>query len=615
MEQRQSVLTWVLISILTLSVLAACADKKDVPPSSQTSTRQNGKWGAGVYVDNAWSFARDVAGHRIHVLGQKIECVKCHSPTADKMGPVTPDRCASCHQKEGHIEHASAEAAKRFGAGSKADCTTCHAFSLEGTRRAEALLNEPPRVPIDGGAGKAALGKDLLGVESYEPSECKRCHAQQQGSLAPVGVHGTQPCLSCHQPHEGAPQSAPCSNCHQGITTSHASHGKSLVETCSTCHEHRHAAAKEALGTCVTCHSKQQPVIPATALFAGGHTQCVGCHKPHEFEKKQAAPCRGCHAQVNVIGAGSVAAHNSCTNCHAPHNVRASAPAACPTCHKDVHSDHPNAAGSCVGCHDPHPNSPLAAGGVPVSACTSCHKFAESDHGAHQGAACTACHKPHAFKLALSNVVTCAGCHAVRVQQVSRNLGHQACAGCHRGLPHRPEPDKVACSSCHQREAALVKPGHARCTGCHEPHSGAQAAPCGSCHRAEQQTAPKGHQLCTNCHEPHVGLPTQKVCADCHRAEQQSAHGRINTGCQTCHRPHGPTGVASVPPCASCHRGGNLPGLHAEPKHQPCTLCHSGHEAAAVSKRTICLSCHKDRADHFPQSPRCAGCHLFTKTP
>ena len=615
MEQRQSLLAWVLIPILLLSAVAACADKKEAPEVSQKAAPQSGQWGAGVYVDKAWNFARDVVGHRIHVQNQKIECTKCHAPTTDKMGPVTPDRCASCHQKEGHIQHAAAEAAKRFGAGTKAVCTNCHAFTLEGARREEALKTEPPRVELDGGPIDGGMGKTPVAVESYQPSECKRCHATQQGALAPVTVHGSQPCLSCHKPHEGAPQSAPCSDCHKDISTSHASHGKSLVEACSTCHEQRHAPAKEALATCVTCHSKQQPVIPASALFAGGHTQCIGCHKPHAFEKKEAAPCRSCHAQVNVIGAGSIAAHNGCTNCHSPHNVRASAPGACATCHQAVHSDHPKAAGNCVGCHDPHPTLNKAGQGVQVSACSSCHKFAASDHGAHKGAPCTGCHKPHGFKLALSNLATCDGCHAARVQQVSSNKGHQACAGCHNGLPHRPEPAKAACNNCHQRQAALVKPGHARCTGCHEPHSGAQATPCASCHRVEQQTAPKGHQVCTNCHEPHVGLPTQKVCADCHRAEQRSAHGQLSGGCQTCHRAHGPTGVASVPACATCHQIQKLPGLHAEPKHRPCATCHSGHEDPAAPKREICVSCHKDRTDHFPQSPRCAGCHLFTKTP
>jgi hypothetical protein len=599
-DKRHAISSWVLVAMLVVAVLAACAEKKEAPT--------NGQWGAGLNVDKAWNIAREVTGHRIHVLKNKIDCTKCHAPTETGMGPVTPDRCISCHEKEGRIEHARAEAEQRFGAGTKAVCTACHAFTLEGTKHDEAMLKgEPERVPIDGGAGKFAFG-----VASYEANDCKRCHKTAQGATPAVVVHGSQPCLSCHKPHEGAPQSAPCSDCHKDISTTHAAQGKTLVEACSMCHEHRHAPAKEALGTCTTCHSEHEPIIPASALFDKGHTECTGCHRPHDFEAKQAAPCRSCHEALNVIGGGRIAAHNGCTNCHSPHNVRATAPAACPTCHKNVHSDHP-AQGACVSCHDPHPSHVSAD--VDVRTCTSCHKFADSDHGAHRDTACPACHKPHEFELELANTQMCSECHSERVHETASNQGHQACTNCHRGLPHHPEVDKVACTSCHHREAGLVNAAHTRCLGCHEPHSGAQGTPCGSCHQAERQSAPAGHQACTNCHEPHAGLPALKACPECHKPEEHSAHGQIASGCETCHRPHGPKGVAAVPTCTNCHALASLPGLHTEAKHQPCTQCHRGHDDPSSMPRQVCVGCHRDRENHFPESPRCVGCHLFTQKP
>lgn len=599
-EKRQAVSTWALVAMLVIAVLAACADKE---PSKK------GQWGEGVYIDKAFAIAREVTGHRIHVVKEKIECSKCHAPSETGMGPVTPDRCVSCHEKEGRIEHAHAQAEQRFGPGTKAICTTCHAFTLEGTKHDEAMLKgAPPRVLMDGGAGKFAFG-----IESYEASDCKRCHATAQGQTPAVVVHGTQPCLSCHKPHEGAPQSAPCDGCHKEIATTHASAGKTLVEVCSTCHEHRHAPAKDALGTCTECHATHEPIIPATALFDKGHTACTGCHKPHDFDAKQAVPCRSCHEELNVIGGGRIGAHNGCTNCHSPHDVKASAFGACANCHKDVHSDHPAQQGACITCHDPHPTRVAAT--VDVRTCTTCHKIADTDHGAHRNTDCTKCHKPHAFGLELANTTLCSDCHSERVHETAVNQGHQTCTNCHAGLPHHPEVDKVACSSCHHKQAGLVNAGHKQCIGCHEPHSGAQGTACASCHKAERQSAPSGHQACTNCHEPHAGLPTLKACPDCHQSEQHSAHGQVSTGCQTCHRPHGPKGVAAVPACTSCHKPSELPGLHAESKHQPCTQCHSGHNDPKAMARSVCVTCHKDRDHHFPESPRCVGCHLFTKTP
>jgi len=48
--------------MLVLAVFAACAEHKEAP--------QKGALGQGVYVDEAWTTARDVTGHRIHVVKQ-----------------------------------------------------------------------------------------------------------------------------------------------------------------------------------------------------------------------------------------------------------------------------------------------------------------------------------------------------------------------------------------------------------------------------------------------------------------------------------------------------------------------------------------------------------------
>ena len=198
-------------------------------------------------------------------------------------------------------------------------------------------------------------------------------------------------------------------------------------------------------------------MIPATALFDGGHTECTGCHKPHDFDSKKALGCASCHTQVSLLGGGKIAAHNGCTNCHSPHNVRGTPSGACANCHKNVSPTHPakGGPGGCVGCHDPHPNVAAGTGGIHAASgandCTSCHKMADSEHAFHKGVACESCHKPHDFKIALGNLTLCGACHANRVTQVAANAAHKACTQCHQGLPHKPEAQQVGCATCHGR--------------------------------------------------------------------------------------------------------------------------------------------------------------------
>lgn len=607
---RRAATIW-LIAGLLFALVAAC---------SEAEGPRDGKWGHGVYVQEAWRIARAVTGHRLHVGKHKQACSTCHAMTEDGMGEVEPSRCAACHEKQAHIEHASKEAAARLGAGVKADCTNCHAFTLDGSGHEEALrILDAPRPPgVMGSGGSAGAGGSSAlnpAVPAYGPGDCKRCHATQQGDVPPVAVHGTQECLSCHRPHEDAkPQSAPCADCHSQVHTNHATKDKTPTQVCQTCHADQHASAAAAGTGCASCHSTQQPLIPATALFDGGHTACIGCHRPHDFDPKLAGDCRTCHGDQNVIGGGRIAAHDRCISCHAPHDVKASPAQACASCHQSVHPDHPKRgeAGTCVGCHDPHPAT--AHAGSSAKNCSSCHQFAASDKAAHGGVECVKCHQPHQFKLQQAQHAVCSGCHAARVQQVTVNAGHQACQSCHAGLPHRPQAMMKGCPTCHQSEQAQVNAGHQQCQSCHEPHSGARQKDCASCHKPEAATAPKGHQACTSCHQPHSGSLGGKVCATCHKQEAASPHGKLQQGCTNCHRPHGPDGVASAPACTTCHERAKLPGLHSEPKHQPCNRCHSGHGEEPSMLREACLSCHQDRKTHFPEAKRCANCHLFTPT-
>ena len=590
---------------LRRSTLALLASVVCLVMACSDSEQHGASVGRGVNVQLAWRTARGIDGHQVHVVKQHVQCTQCHDLTATAIGTVSPSRCATCHQKESAIHHGEKEAVERFGAGMKADCTLCHAFTdgrnahskLTAAERAGPSLEGSPNRPSHAG---------------FKATDCISCHAVQQGSTPAVVVHGSSDCVSCHRPHEDAtPKPGPCASCHHDITTSHASLGKSAEQVCTTCHQHQHAPASDALGTCVTCHATQQPIVPASALFAGGHTACVGCHRPHDFGKQAAESCRTCHAGVTVLAAAIAPAHNQCTNCHSPHDVRGSPALACAGCHVGVHADHPkqSLAGACVGCHDAHPAS--AEAHELARPCSSCHQTAHEDKDFHLGVACTLCHKPHGFELASVGHGLCSSCHAGEVARAEEHSGHQNCAGCHRGLPHHPASLLATCETCHASEQHDANRGHQVCTKCHEPHSGTFAAGCAGCHEAEAHSAPAGHAQCLNCHQPHSGS-TQKVsCVGCHAPEAQSKHGQITGGCANCHVPHGPKGVLAPPACTTCHEPPKLLGLHQIAKHQTCSKCHTGHGDQPSLARDACLSCHADKKTHFPDAPRCASCHLF----
>ena len=589
--------SWLLLVALVVAAALACSESG---PHEDTKLKP----ASGVYVRSAWTVARRVIGHRVHVNDRSIACASCHDLAGGGVGAVTPSRCAKCHAREARIDHASAQGRARFGVGSPSDCTSCHAFTLP------ADAAPPVAAPLDMDGGPP------LGPDS---GACKRCHEQPQGHTPAVKVHAKGDCLGCHRPHDDAtPKAGDCKSCHAEVSTTHTA-GHTTIEVCTTCHEHLHSPASDASVACATCHATQQPLVPKTALFERGHSACVSCHEPHGASAAPTSCSSGaCHGALPVMGAASVQAHAVCTSCHQPHDVRGSAVQACAGCHANVHPEHPARAGGCTSCHQPHPQGAMSlaqAGAVTVPsarACTSCHQVAGADHDLHRGVACTSCHAPHGFTIALGDKPGCRRCHEAELSHTFANSGHQACEGCHSGLPHHPEVAATTCTGCHAHEHELASAHHAPCTSCHEPHAGAVKQPCSSCHAAEARSAPAGHQACTHCHEAHSGARIAS-CATCHAREAATPHGKLDGGaCTECHRPHGPNGVGKPPACASCHQTNALPGLHTVGEHRACARCHTEHGATVADPRAACLGCHADRREHFPSAPRCTSCHLFT---
>src|SRR5690606_17079725 len=227
----------------------------------------SGAVGEGVYISEEWQTARSVSGHHVHVVPEGVACTECHELTDTEIGAVVPSKCAKCHARESQIVHAPQHARQLFGPSSTSDCTLCHAFTT--------------KLP--------SMGRAVGAQGIIEAGDCAKCHLSQQGDTPAVQVHHTQQCLSCHNPHsEREIRSAPCNDCHQDIAISHAAHGKDVVDVCATCHEHQHGPAHVARAGCVSCHQETHPQEFERALFQEGHAECVGCHRPHDFDKQSA---------------------------------------------------------------------------------------------------------------------------------------------------------------------------------------------------------------------------------------------------------------------------------------------------------------------------------------
>lgn len=501
------------------------------------------------------------------ILGAGVAALVTFWPRGPQGVPpqLVPAAWAQYRTSPGHAFHVSQ---------GKAECRDCHDVERDGFKSPgtdvckKCHVKESARAHL-GGPGLAATS--CLTCHQFAPGlpapTCIGCHAKPEGDLSAVVQHATAECTKCHRPHDN-PSIVPadCASCHDERATKHGEHAGS--KGCLDCHG-AHRPATAATVACSSCHA--QPAGPHPA----GHDSCIGCHQPHDFVAGGEQACIRCHGEKTTLAANVAPAHAICTSCHTPHDP-ARAATACVRCHQDIQVEH-GAQEACGTCHTPHGDD---AAVVAVS-CTSCHaKVAVFDTAAHAGGvACEGCHKPHHFA-GLSEKALCGNCHARETTLVATNAGH------------------ADCRSCHGAEVA---------------HAPAPPVACGTCHPAEEKSAPAGHQRCVGCHEPHAGQPLA-TCATCHADKTAGPHATIPGGCETCHRPHGPSGVAAPPGCKTCHAPSSLPALHAAAGHAECSNCHVSSHAPPRSDRATCTgNCHLDKRDHQPTAQVCTGCHVFRR--
>lgn len=278
--------------------------------------------------DRRWIQILNTAGHRVHVVQNKLHCLDCHAKSLHRFRPASRI-CSSCHEKQ---TVAIAGMAKQH-------CTNCHNF----------LASGGSLVP-DRGA-------------------CLWCHATSK--TARVTTEPKSPmqfaCRNCHNPHRpGQNARRQCGTCHRKEAVAALRLGPKHRD-CGTCHR-PHSWKVKGARLCQECHGRTPAGSRAHTLrgHAGTSVDCLSCHRPHEWKSHAPDTCRHCHQFIDhkvhpgawLHRHGRTARRDDsqcegchtkamCTDCHGgvpvPHSPSWPArhgdyakrkPRACPRCHQ-----------------------------------------------------------------------------------------------------------------------------------------------------------------------------------------------------------------------------------------------------------------------------------------
>jgi hypothetical protein len=330
---------------------------------------------------------------------------------------------------------------------------------------------------------------------------------------------------------------------------------------------------------CEACH--------LNAIFKGTPRDCATCHS--SGTRYIATPKPQSH----------IASSDNCVACHDTDSFR-----------PEVHFDHAEILGSCVGCH----NGTIAQGEGPAHPATS---------------------------------QNCAACHGVVSWNPPTTVDHSQiplavagfCIICHNGVQAAGKtPNHIAttleCGDCHLTTTwASATFDHTGITsGCYSCHNGVKAV-------GKQGSHMPTSNVCEDCHTTGIGTSTPSWVPSAFEHTQMA----VQT-CQTCHNGTVKisTGVVSgqpanhVPPipslvdCAVCHGNvpsaetwtvllASIPTLHAGLSVNNCLMCHAGQTFAGVPSPYIPMSMSGVSPTHAtPLAPPhipvlagtdCSACH------
>ena len=330
---------------------------------------------------------------------------------------------------------------------------------------------------------------------------------------------------------------------------------------------------------CEACH--------LNAIFKGTPRECAICHS--SGTRYIATPKPQSH----------IASSNNCVACHDTDSFR-----------PEVHFDHAEVLGSCVGCH----NGTIAQGEGPNHPATS---------------------------------QNCAACHGVVAWNPPTSVDHTQiplavagfCIICHNGVQATGKtPNHIAttleCGDCHLTTtwASATFDHSGITTGCYSCHNGVKAV-------GKQGGHMPTSNVCEACHTTGIGTAapswvpsafdhtqmTVQTCQTCHDGTV-----KISTGVVSGQPPNHVPPIPSLVDCAVCHGNvpsaetwtvlvASIPTLHAGLSVNNCLMCHAGQTFAGVPAPYIPMSVSGISPTHAsPLAPPhipilagtdCSGCH------
>lgn len=528
-------------------------------------------------------------GQGIHRFKPPAEiCHDCHIEMVIVSPAMSKNHCTSCHDFAKQPVELQPERLP-----SREDCLKCHRTSVEGVsvEAASAFF-------ADSAHGEMACARCHHPHDTKAPPNrdtCLGCHAIEQLAEVPPhdwGFHLNR-CVSCHQPHNFAPEAAIAGEPeYKAALLGHKpgsqqkkfavnADGKVDGSNCASCHNFgKYTASVNAVGhpSCISCHSKNTfgflgdqgvcgkcHTVQTGVLNSRGHKSCEQCHTAHAWAGPRENMCNNCHGGVRAMLA-DISAKSSCLTCHGAHSSRMpQVPNLCENCHGDVLGELFAGADimrDCRSCHEMH------SWKYQAGACAVCHsdKLASTPASLEFKRECTNCHQPHSWKLSLDEF---------------------DCATCHGDIPGQiPEDLRDAmgdCTMCHQ--VHVWKPNLDDCTVCHADavEDAARIEQARYEKLKEQLSAEDKLDELPDKPEPHA----KRECTMCHQAHEWKID-------------------LDAFDCTVCH-GEVDSGLHYVEGHKECANCHGGHTWQPRA-REICATCHSDREEHYPGTD-CVECH------